>query len=116
MKINEAQPNIAMNIDADDEGVDFDIPSEVMVRRKTLQIAHMDGRAWYTVSLVEVRVGCFGVRYLCIWYSRRYLMACNNRQGAAHYDHVDIHKIHTSETPSFKCFGCNTFLGKLRAI
>ncbi|KAG5886418.1 hypothetical protein JTB14_009315 [Gonioctena quinquepunctata] len=116
MIIDEEQLNVAMNVDSDDEGVELGIPNKVMVRGKTLPIAQMDGRACYTVSLVEVRVGCFGVRCLCIWCFKRYLMAYNNRQGAAHYDHVDIHKIHTPETPSFKCFGCNTFLGQLRAI
>ncbi|KAG5879150.1 hypothetical protein JTB14_033355 [Gonioctena quinquepunctata] len=70
MMIDEVQPNVVMNVDSDNEGVDLDIPNEVMVRRKTLPIA---------VSLVEVRVGCFGMRYLSIRCFRRYLIAYNNR-------------------------------------
>ncbi|KAG5897537.1 hypothetical protein JTB14_004312 [Gonioctena quinquepunctata] len=99
----------------DDEGIESDIPNnDVIVRRTTLSNSDMDGRACYIVSLVEVRIGIFGVRYLCMWCFRRYLMTYNIRQGT--YDHVEIHKIHTPTTPSFKCFGCNVALGQLRSI
>ncbi|KAG5867694.1 hypothetical protein JTB14_026876 [Gonioctena quinquepunctata] len=84
----------------DDEGIESDIPNnDVLVRRTTLSNSDMDGRACYIVSLVEVRIGIFGVR--C-----GYLMIYNIRQGT--YDHVEIH---TPVTPSFKCFGCNIALG-----
>ncbi|KAG5881151.1 hypothetical protein JTB14_034280 [Gonioctena quinquepunctata] len=50
----------------DDEGIESDIPNnDVIVRRTTLSNSDMDGRACYIVSLVEVRIGIFGVRYLC---------------------------------------------------
>ncbi|KAG5868419.1 hypothetical protein JTB14_029035 [Gonioctena quinquepunctata] len=97
----------------DDEGIESDIPNNVLVRRTTLSNSDMDGRACYIVSLVEVRIGIFGVRYLCMWCFRRCLMTYNIRQGT--YDHVEIHKIHTPTTTSFKCFGCNA-LGQLRSI
>ncbi|KAG5863462.1 hypothetical protein JTB14_038300 [Gonioctena quinquepunctata] len=72
----------------DDEGIESDIPNnDVLVRRKTLSNSDMDGRACYIVSLVE-----------------------------GTYDHVEIHKIHTPTTPSFKCFGYNVALGQLRSI
>ncbi|KAG5861331.1 hypothetical protein JTB14_010049 [Gonioctena quinquepunctata] len=35
--IDEAQPNLAMNVDSDDEGVDFDMPNGVMVKKKHYQ-------------------------------------------------------------------------------
>ncbi|KAG5883102.1 hypothetical protein JTB14_010472 [Gonioctena quinquepunctata] len=41
--IDEVQPNIPMNVDSDDEGVDFDIPNEVMVIGKNLPTSQMDG-------------------------------------------------------------------------
>ncbi|KAG5858244.1 hypothetical protein JTB14_003339 [Gonioctena quinquepunctata] len=65
MMIDEVQPNVAMNVDSDDERR-FGHTERSVVRRKTLPIAQMDGRACYTISLVEVRVGCFGVRYLVL--------------------------------------------------
>ncbi|KAG5871302.1 hypothetical protein JTB14_030424 [Gonioctena quinquepunctata] len=99
----------------DDEGVESDIlNNDVLVGRTTLPNSDMDGRACYIFSLVEVRIGIFGVRYLCMWCFHRYLMTYNICQWT--YDHVEIHKIHTPTTPSFKWFGCNVALGQLRSI
>ncbi|KAG5861938.1 hypothetical protein JTB14_029508 [Gonioctena quinquepunctata] len=39
MMIDEVQSNMPMIVDSYDEGVDLDIPNEVMIRRKTLPIS-----------------------------------------------------------------------------
>ncbi|KAG5869093.1 hypothetical protein JTB14_009494 [Gonioctena quinquepunctata] len=57
------------------KGIGSAIPNnDVLVRRTTLFNSDMDGRACHIVPLVEVRIGIFGVRYLCMWCFRRYLM------------------------------------------
>ncbi|KAG5858984.1 hypothetical protein JTB14_003574 [Gonioctena quinquepunctata] len=58
----------------DDEGIESDISNnDVLVKKTTLPNSDMDGRACYIVSLVEVRIGIFGGRYLCMWCFRRFL-------------------------------------------
>ncbi|KAG5872474.1 hypothetical protein JTB14_010611 [Gonioctena quinquepunctata] len=55
MMIDEVQPNVAMNVDLDDEGVDLDILNEVMVRRKTLHCCGSASRmSWGEIPMYLV--------------------------------------------------------------